>query len=139
MTKKKLKPITKLKKELDTFFSRFIRLKYSDKNGMAECYTCGIKKPWKEQQNGHFISRANLKYRFDEENCRCQCVSCNVFKNGNYIIYTQKMQQELGMEKVAEMTSIRSHHEITKLDRFWYEDKINYYKGAVKVFEKEKG
>ena len=33
------KTISKLKKELDTWFSLYIRLKYSNEYGMVQCYT----------------------------------------------------------------------------------------------------
>ena len=84
--KKKLKKksISKLKKELDSVFSKYIRHKYS-KNGMVACYTCGVSKPIKQMQNGHFQSRKHLNTRWSEDNCRVQCVGCNVFKYGDAI------------------------------------------------------
>jgi hypothetical protein len=100
--KKKPESITSLKKKLDTLFSLYIRQKY-EVNGLVECYTCGTLKPIKSMQNGHFFSRSHLSVRWDEDNCRCQCAGCNVFKSGNYIVYTQKMLSELGAEKFAEL------------------------------------
>lgn len=100
--KKKTESVTTLKKKLDAIFSLYIRQKY-EVDGLVECYTCGVQKPLKSMQNGHFYSRSNLSVRWDEDNCRCQCVGCNVYKSGNYIVYTQKMLAELGAEKFAEL------------------------------------
>lgn len=97
--KPKTKSITQLKKELDAIFSLYIRQKYADENGNIECYTCGVVKPIKSMQNGHFWSRSHLSVRWDEDNCRPQCVGCNMYKHGNYIVYTQKMLNELGQEE----------------------------------------
>jgi len=93
--KKKLKKksISKLKKELDAVFSKYIRHKYS-KNGLVACYTCGAVKPIKEMQNGHFQSRKHLNTRWSEDNCRVQCVGCNVFKYGEQYKFGEKLKKE---------------------------------------------
>jgi len=93
--KEKKESVTSLKKKLDTLFSIYIRQMY-EVNGLVECYTCGVQKPLKSMQNGHFWSRSNLSVRWDEDNCRPQCVGCNVYKSGNYIIYTTKLLKEIG-------------------------------------------
>src|SRR5215831_11907532 len=58
--------LSELIKECDALFSKYIRLKNADKNGMVKCYTCSDKKRWQEQQCGHYISRYNMFLRFDE-------------------------------------------------------------------------
>lgn len=90
-TKAKTVTKTKLKKELDKVFSIFIR-----KRDKGVCISCGVKKDIKEMQCGHYISRGNMSTRWDEENCYCQCVSCNVFKNGNYPAFTVALQRKFG-------------------------------------------
>ena len=97
--KKKAESVTTLKKKLDAIFSLYIRQKYADDSGNVECYTCGVVKPIKAIQNGHFWSRSHLSVRWDEDNCRCQCSGCNVFKHGNYIVYTTKLLNEIGEEE----------------------------------------
>ena len=70
-----MKTISKLKKELDKWFSLFIRLRDADSNGLVFCFTCGCSKYYKRgMQNGHFQSRKHLATRWDEENCQPQCV-----------------------------------------------------------------
>jgi len=88
--------ITSLKKKLDTVFSIYSRNFYSDSSGNTECYTCGKKGTVKTMQCGHFHSRSHLSVRWDLDNVRNQCAGCNVFKHGNYIVYTMKLYNEIG-------------------------------------------
>lgn len=125
LKKEKLRPMAQLKKDLDKVFSIFIRQR--DK---GVCFTCGDKKRWKYQHNGHFISRTHLAVRWDEYNCNCQCVGCNVFKSGNYIEYTMRLIEKYGHEKVEEL--IEAKKQITKLDRVWYLEKIEYYSDKIR-------
>lgn len=81
-------------KECDDLFSKYIRLKYADKDGNVECYTCGAKKHWTILQNGHYIPRGCYFLRFDERNCRPQDEDCNVYKRGNLAVYSQRLEQE---------------------------------------------
>jgi len=81
-------------KQADEVFSRWLRLSGSDKEGNVSCFTCGVTKHWTFQQNGHYIKRGNLFLRFDPRNCRVQCEGCNVYKDGNYSEYTQRLEAE---------------------------------------------
>ncbi len=101
--KLKKKSVSKLKKEADRIFSIYIRKKYANKNGEVKCYTCPKVLPWKEIQNGHFVSRSNLATRFDEDNCRPQCVGCNVFGSGRIATYAFLLDKELGEGTVARL------------------------------------
>jgi len=105
--KKKAESVTNLKKKLDAIFSLYIRQKY-EVDGLVECYTCGVKKPVSQMQNGHFWSRSHLSVRWDEDNCRPQCSGCNVFKHGNYIVYTQKMMEELGVHRFEDLEKLKN-------------------------------
>jgi hypothetical protein len=78
--------------DCDVLFSKYIRLKYSDKAGMAECFTCGNKKGWQEQQCAHYVKRGNLFLRWDERNARVCCQVCNEYKHGNYLVYTRNLE-----------------------------------------------
>jgi hypothetical protein len=80
--------------ECDTVFSRYIRIKYSRPDGICECYTCGTEQRYQNLQNGHFIPRANLATRFLEENCKPQCVGCNINARGNMKVFEQKLESE---------------------------------------------
>lgn len=80
--------------DLDAIFSRYIRHKYADKEGLVECYTCGSKEPVEMMQNGHYIPRGHMFLRWDERNCRPQCDICNCMKNGNLPKYTTRLEQD---------------------------------------------
>ena len=125
------KTISKLKKELDKWFSLFIRLRHIDNNGKNQCCTCGKVDDWKKLQCGHFVSRKHLATRFHEMNCFPQCVSCNIFKYGEQWKFGQFIDRNLG-EGVSEDLIILGHT-ILKISRVDYEEKISYYKNQKSI------
>jgi hypothetical protein len=94
LTKKQIKKITKQK--VWDMFSKYIRLKYSDKDGFVICYTCGTKKFWKKMQAGHGLSGRGNSILFDEEIVRPQCPQCNIFMHGNPDVFHMKLIKEFG-------------------------------------------
>ena len=88
-------------------------------------------------QNGHFQSRNFLSTRFDEINCQPQCVGCNMFKQGEQYKFALALDAKYG-EGTAEELQVKAR-KIQKFSRIDYEDKISYYKDAVKNLKKEKG
>jgi 5-methylcytosine-specific restriction endonuclease McrA len=80
--------------DLDAIFSRYIRLRDADENGMVKCYTCPVIKPISEMQCGHFIPRANLATRWLPENCKPQCKGCNEFKDGALDAFAAHLEQD---------------------------------------------
>ena len=132
-----VKSISKLKKELDKWFSLYIRLRSSE-NGLIQCFTCGSIKHYKKgMQNGHFQSRNFLATRFNEENCQPQCVGCNMFKQGEQYKFALNLDAKYGEGKAEELEFLA--RTIVKITRVDYEDKIGYYKEAVENLKKEKG
>lgn len=123
------KPLTttKLKKKLDTVFSQYIRQKYANANGDCRCYTCGYTAHWKKMQNGHMVSRYYLATRYDERNCRPQCYTCNMFRNGMIPDFSQRLEIELG-EGITK-TLYREANKIVK--DFPYKEKIKYYQNLI--------
>lgn len=117
----------KLKKKLDAIFSLYIRQKYADQNGMVKCYTCTTVKHWKEMQNGHWIPRNNLATRFSEENCRVQCVGCNMFQKGRPDVFAVNLIRE-GVDIVALQ---QTRYKIFKIDSIWYEEQIQKFSTAL--------
>jgi len=122
--KPKLRPIKFLKRDLDSVFSKFIR-----KRDKGKCFTCGVVKPEKNMQNGHYVSRSHMSLRFDEKNCFCQCVGCNVFKNGNMAEYTFRIKDKFGIEHLEYLQ--KKKEEIQKYTRQDYERLINHYKELI--------
>ena len=130
------KTISKLKKELDKWFSLYIRLRGADNNGNNQCCTCGTIDNWKKLQCGHFVSRKHLATRFHEMNCFPQCVGCNIFKYGEQWKFGQFIDRNLG-EGVSEELVILGYT-IYKISRSDYEEKITYYKSVVNKLKLEK-
>jgi len=90
--------VSKLKKKLDAIFSKYVRLSNADKNGYVKCYTCGVKKYWEKDgmQAGHFMSRKHTATRFDEQNVKPQCYSCNCHFYGRQFEFGKNLDKEFG-------------------------------------------
>jgi hypothetical protein len=129
MKSKKPKTQARLKKDLDAVFSKYIRHKYS-KNGIVKCYTCSVSKPISEMQNGHWIPRNNLATRFSEENCRPQCVGCNMFQRGRPDVFAVNLIAE-GVN-IVELQ--QSRYKVFKIDSIWYEQQIEKYTEKLQSF-----
>jgi hypothetical protein len=127
---KKEKSISKLTKELDTIFSKFIRLSHA-KNGLCACYTCGHESPIKKIHAGHYITRYYKATRWDERNVRPQCFMCNIYRKGNSVIFRQNLVRELGEDIVKEMESSANILIRGGLDRDMLLGKITHYKKIV--------
>jgi hypothetical protein len=132
------KTVSKLKKELDKWFSLYIRLREANEYGMVQCFTCGKVAHYKDgMQNGHFQSRKHMSTRFDEENCQVQCVACNMFSQGEQFKFGIHLDAKYGEGTAEYLASVaRLQRKVTRAD---YEEKITYYKGCVDNFKKEKG
>lgn len=125
-------------KKLDEVFSKYIRLKYALPNGMCQCISCGVFKPWKEIQNGHYMSRRYMSTRFDEDNCRPQCVACNIFNQGNAQMYRRGLIAQIGEQRV-DMVEYRSKNTTKHYTDFEYKELIKYYSALVGKIKQEKG
>ena len=94
------------------------------------CYTCGKRMEWTEIQCGHFVSRTYLATRFSEENCKPQCVGCNVFGGGRTAIFAIRLEKE----KTGTVNNLykQSQHIVKN---YPYEEKIKYYQEKLKQYE----
>ena len=121
--KRRKKPATlsKLKRQADLVFSHWVRNRDNH-----ICFTCGKILGSKESQNGHFISRQHTSTRYDERNCNCQCVGCNVFQKGNYPAYAVNLQRKYGDYILKELYDLGKT--TVKCDRKFLEEIINKYK-----------
>ena len=133
-----MKTISKLKKELDKWFSLYIRLRDATDTGFCQCFTCGKVAHYKTgMQNGHFQSRKHLATRWHTKNCQVQCVACNLFRSG------EQFKFALGIDaKYGDGTALDLEYQartIVKISRIDYEEKITYYKSCVEKLKKEKG
>jgi hypothetical protein len=133
------KTISKLKKELDTIFSVYIRLREANEYGYCQCFTCGVVRHYKDgMQNGHFQSRKHLSTRFSEDgNCEVQCVSCNIFGSGQQYKFGMNLDAKYGEGRAVELEFLA--RTTLKISRAEYEEKISYYKNLVSNLKEEKG
>ena len=133
-----MKTISKLKKELDKWFSLYIRLRKATDTGLAQCVTCGKVDHYKRLQCGHFQSRKNLATRWNEEgNCEVQCVKCNMFSQGEQWQFGLYIDSKYGEGRAEELQFLA--RTTVKISRSEYNENITYYKTLVKNLKKEKG
>ena len=132
------KTISKLKKELDKWFSLYIRLRDANEYGYTQCFTCGKVGHYKTggMQNGHFQSRKHLSTRFDEDNCQVQCIACNMFRQGEQFKFGINLDAKYGKGTAEELEFLS--RTTLKISRVEYEEKISYYKSLVKNLKEEK-
>lgn len=101
-----LEPVKILIDDLDIIFSQLVRLSHADEHGMVSCFTCDTVKHWKQMQCGHYIPRAQMPTRFSVKNCRPQCKECNEGKNGNLLVFAERLEaEELGIVAILEEQS----------------------------------
>lgn len=123
---------SKLIKQADTAFSRYIRRKNAN-HEMARCVTCGAYKHWKEMQNGHYLSRKNIHTRWDEQNCHVQCSYCNEVLGGNLKAYKQFLISKYGEGIINELKQ-RSNKK-TKVTLVQVKEIAKNYKEKAKKLE----
>lgn len=111
--------VTKLKAKADKLFSEYIRRRFAEFDGFVSCFTCGVKKHWKEQQAGHFASRRHMSTRFDYKNVQVQCQACNIWNQGQQWKFGQYLDLTYGHGTAEEL--MQKSKEINKMSRIDYE------------------
>ena len=132
-----IKSISKLKKELDKWFSLYIRLREATDEGISQCFTCGKINHYKKLQCGHFQSRRHHVTRWNEWNCQVQCVKCNMFGQGEQWKFGINLNAKYGDGTANELKILSTS--TVKISRIEYEENIRYYKSLVNNLKKEKG
>lgn len=128
----------KLIEKLDSIFSKYIRLKYSDSQGICQCISCTTRKRWTDIQNGHYMSRRYFSTRWSEDNCRPQCVACNIFNQGNIQAYRVALIKQIGEQRVN-LIEARARQETFKYGEFELNAMIQHYTKEFEKLAKEKG
>ena len=123
-------------KVLWPLFSKYIRLKYA-KDGMVRCVTCGVVKPIKEMQAGHFIPGRHNSVLFQERNCHPQCAKCNIFLHGNLVEYYAFMLKTYGQGTIDELKMLDKI--ICQYKRHEIEEMIETYKNKLTALELMQG
>jgi 5-methylcytosine-specific restriction endonuclease McrA len=128
-----VKTISKLKKELDKWFSLFIRLRNASKDGIVECWTCGKTAHYKKMHAGHFQSRKHHATRWNEENVQVQCPKCNLFGQGEQYTFGKLIDVRIGEGKSEELQELS--RTTVKYMRHEYEEMIMFYKEKVNAIK----
>lgn len=115
--------------KLDAAFSQYVRLRYAVA-GDATCVTCGVSKPWKQMQAGHYESRGYYPTRWDEHNVHVQCYGCNVARKGNYPMYARYMVARYGASILDEL-HLKAHSGV-KIPTPVLAEYVDYYQDQVK-------
>lgn len=111
------KSISKLKEELWEVTSRIVRLTWNS------CYTCKKYLEFKDRSAGHFWTKGgHSSVKFDFDNLRVQCVTCNNWKSGNLAEYAVRLRDEIGEERFRAL-NVKAHISI-KPTREWLEEEI---------------
>jgi transcription elongation factor Elf1 len=107
----KKSPKQKAKEKAWKQFSKYIRRRNADKDGYANCVTCGAKKHWKELQAGHFLDGRNNSTLFEETNCHQQCFQCNIYGGHRGIDvkakYREYMEYKYGKEEIERLVILK--------------------------------
>lgn len=120
--------------KVDIIFSKYIRLKNANDNGVVRCYTCGKNMSWTQAECGHYIPRAHMATRFLEMNCHPQCFTCNHELRGNLEIYRNNLLLEYGIENVEYLERLKN--ETNRLLPSELEELYNIYKWKCKCLTK---
>ena len=105
------------KTKIDKVFHEYIRRREADNDsGYCKCISCNKPIHFTESDAGHFISRAKMATRYDEQNVHAQCRKCNRFEYGRQFEYSLKIGTEL-----AEELLIKSRQIYKMSDSEWLE------------------
>ena len=132
----KAKTLTKLRDELDYWFSRYIRAKYADTDGTVECYTCKRRYLVGKAQAGHFASRRHMATRWDEDNVRPQCYGCNITNQGQQWLFGRYLDNERPgkAEEVMQRAQSSKRNEVGAMRAA-----VEYYRAAADHYTTTKG
>lgn len=101
------------------------------------CFTCGVRRDWKESHAGHFIPKGSYSdTEFDPINIHNQCPKCNTFLGGNLTEYTIRMIDQYGREKVDDLR--RRGRIVKKWKKEELKELIEEYKRLTNISEQTK-
>jgi hypothetical protein len=121
--RRKKTDLQKLKAKLWELCKHITRTRYGN-----VCYTCGkgdlAGSNW---HTGHYISSSicSTALRYDLENLRPQCYSCNINKSGNWLAYELHLKEDS-----IDTEALKARNQATKNLSYrddWYEAKIAEY------------
>jgi len=117
-------------------FSKFIRLRDSNKDGFLKCFTCGNIRYWKQADCGHGAPRQHKGTKYNEKNNHGQCKHCNGFQGGMREEYKKEMDKRYGAGTWDAM--IVASRQTSKAGKFEYDTMAAHYSREVERLLKEK-
>ncbi len=124
-------------KTADKWFSKFIRIRDADDDGIITCISCSIRKHWKNMDCGHFIKRQFKSLRYNEKNCNGQCRKCNWLLQGNDIEYAKGLVKKYGSGVLEQLVATK--HRTLPMGRFELKHIADYYRMKFNQLKKLKG
>ena len=131
--KEKKKGVRALDKKLWAIFSKYIRIRDANSDGIAMCISCG--KPMRvwyfdgkfnaQVHAGHYYTRRYKSLKYDERNVNAQCCNCNTFLEGNTQKYREGLIKKYGKNILKELDEKCENLTIWK--PFVYENMIEQY------------
>lgn len=120
------KPISKLKKELWSLFSKYIRQRDN-----FTCVTCGKISGGTGMHAGHYIPKSvgGMALYFHPKNTHAQCFRCNLHLSGNWPAYQDFILRTYGPEVNEEL--LRLKNTIIKWTEGDYLREIKKYKELI--------
>lgn len=128
---KKEKTVSRLTKDLDAVFSRFVRLSNANVDGNVQCFTCPHFAHYKKIHAGHYISRYYKLTRWEEKNVKPQCFMCNIYRKGNAVIFRRNLVKEYGEETILAMEATTDILVRGGLEGDFLREKIAYYQALL--------
>jgi DNA-directed RNA polymerase subunit RPC12/RpoP len=135
-TKKKKSEKERAKDNAWKWCSRYVRMLHT-KDGYGRCYTCGGWHTIYKLEAGHFISRAVATTRYNLNNLRPQCKSCNGYKQGMPHVFRANLVEELGVGPVEELESLA--REIGDDSISYHQGMAAYFRDKLRALEAERG
>lgn len=140
--KVKRKTLSKVKRELWTLFTIYIRMRGGIETtgsiDWALCFTCSKRYHFKLLQAGHFIPGRHGANLFSERGVQAQCYNCNINLKGNTLEYRRKLIEKYGegidleLEEIARQVKKFSIPELEEMKKV-YKQKIADLKEQNKV------
>lgn len=131
------KPISlpKLKSKALSLYAELVKLR-AFREGNLNCFTCGkpLQLNTSDCQLGHYLPRgAYPGLTFAEDNCRIQCIRCNVWMHGNTIEFRERLIKDIGIDRVERLE--QSRHLQVKFSRSDFHYLIDNYVPEIKLLK----
>jgi hypothetical protein len=100
--KKPLITIPNLKKKVQVVFNSYIRERDKNPDGTWTCISCG--QTFDSVHSGHYFEVPGWGHmRYEEMNVHAQCAGCNLYRNGNLILYRRNLIKKIGESAVQNL------------------------------------